>query len=695
MALLFARRIAYCLPLALMMTAACGDGADDTGQGGDGGTGGQPPTTLDADGDGISDADEGEGDADGDGVANYLDDDSDGDGIPDAVEAGDDDVETKPVDSDGDGTADFLDTDADDNGILDADELDGDFDDDGVQNYADGDDDGDGIPDWMEIKAEGADCDGDGEPDELGTADTPKDCDGDGAVDYQDLDSDADHIGDADESTADTDEDGVPDRYDDDSDGDGISDAQEAGDGDVATPPADSDDDALPDFRDLDSDNDGVTDTEELDLGTDPTNVDSDGDGVSDLVEVVAGTDPTDESDNPQANGDFVFIVPYKDPTTPPQDTVKFRTNIQYADVYFAFDTTTSMSAELTAMKDAATGIPAIVEDLRCADFNQPCNLDQDCGAGICFQNSCIQDPNAGAGCIPDLWTGVGKFDILNTYHNILSLQPDPVATANAIPGTNGGSTEAPFQPPVCISNPALCPGDTVLNCTTGGVGCPAFRNDAIRIYVQITDADDQCSGAACSQFTAATAGAALQAADIKFVSLYGTGDNGGAGTAQSVAEDIGIASGTVNSSGQPFVYLAIDADVVTNAVTAVLELARGKSLDTTIEAADADDGETVDALQFLDYLEINASGSGGCDIVSPTLDSDADSHQDEFPTLYPGKHVCWDVHPVAENTTLPATDEPQIYRATLTVRGDGSPLDQRDVYFLIPPKDVVIAPPQ
>ena len=47
---------------------------------------------------------------------------------------------------------------------------------------------------------------------------------------------------------------------------------------------------------------------------------------------------------------------------------------------------------------------------------------------------------------------------------------------------------------------------------------------------------------------------------------------------------------------------------------------------------------------------------------------------------------MCWDVHPILLNDFVPATNEPQVFRAELTVYGDGSPLDSRTVYFLIPP---------
>lgn len=691
------RSFAYCLPLVAILAAACNpgasDGIDNTGGGGGGGS-----AEGDEDGDGIKDADEGDGDADDDGIPNSEDDDSDGDGIPDDVEAGDGDPETPPVDSDEDGTPDFLDTDSDDNGIPDAEDGTDDLDDDGTADYADLDDDGDGIHDDVEIEAEGADCDDDGEEDATGSADDPNDCDGDGTPDYHDLDSDNDTIGDAHEGGLDSDGDDFRDRYDLDSDNDTFPDSEEAGDDEVATAPVDTDDDDLADYVDPDSDSDGVKDIDEAELGTDRLDVDSDDDGISDLVEVVAGTDPTDETSNPQANGDFVFVVPYQEPTTPPEDTVRFRTNIQFADVYFAFDITGSMTEELAAMRNAMTGVPQIVDDLVCGNYGDACNLDADCGVGVCFQNQCIQDPNLGSGCIPDLWTGVGRWGDQNTYKNLLSLQPSATATASAIPTTGGGGSEAIFQPSHCIADPLLCPAIPAasMTCAATGTGCPGFRDEAIKIYVQITDADNQCSGATCSSWTAASAGAALQSADIEFVSLVGFGSTGETNTVEPEvpARQLGIAAGTVDASGQPFVFRALNGEVVGQTVAALLALARGRSLDTTIDATD-DPSDSVDATQFIDYLEVNVSGTGECDIVSPTADTDGNSYHDAFPVLYPGKHVCWDVHPVLQNTTVMPTEDPQVFKAVLTVKGDGSPLDEREIFFLVPPEDVIIAPPR
>ncbi len=699
-----AGRLGVMLPFLLVACGASPSGPGGTGgAGGSGGSGGGGTGGMmgpvDTDGDTIADEDEGAGDTDGDGTPDLEDLDSDGDGISDADEAGDGILTTPPIDSDGDGVPNFKDLDSDNDGTPDLAASKDDTDGDGVPNFADVDDDGDFLPDADELVA---DCNGDGNPDA-----PPADCDGDGLNNSVDSDSDNDTIPDDQESSSDTDGDNIADYLDTDSDNDTIPDAAEAGDDVLATPPVDTDGDLAPDYVDPDSDDDGVSDQQESTIGSDPLSSDSDADGTNDLVELAAGTDLTDSTDNPQANGDFVFVVPFDQPTLPMVDTLEFRTNIQYADVYLSFDDSGSMSAELAALQ---ASLPQVIADLSCDVISMGCSIDSDCAADeICFNGACVVDPAIGAGCIPDLWTGVGKWTNLNTFKNLVSLQPNAQVTASAIPPVGGLPAEAPFQPGACVADPANCPNNATMQCTAGGVGCPAFRSDAVRIYVQISDADQQCSGAECATFTAANTGAALKAKGISFVGLYNScfgvdppancnpnnvsTDEGGMGTAFTVMSDLALATGTFNAiSGDLFIYSAADALVTQQLKKAVLDIAKGKPLYATI--ADADDpNDSVDATQFIDYLEVNVSG-GACTPVAPTTDLDNDGKKDAFPSLQPGKQVCWDLHPVAKNTTVMPTDAPQLYRATLTVSGDGSPLDSRDVYFLIPPKKIEIMPP-
>ncbi len=671
----------------LLVAAACGAGEP----GEDGGEGGGVGDLRDSDADTISDVDEGRSsdtDTDADGTPDYLDADADGDTIADAVEAGDADVATPPLDADEDGKPNFLDLDSDENGALDALEGGADFDADGIYDAADADNDGDNASDAAEFAGANADCNNDAAADVPGSPQTPQDCDSDGKANHHDLDSDGDFILDAFEGVGDTDQDGFLDRYDLDSDGDTLPDSVEAGDDDPNTAPADSDDDGTADHLDLDSDSDGLTDILEVEAGSDTKVADTDGDGVTDLIEWAGGTDPQDPADTPQANGDFVFLVPYMEPTDPLEDTLEFRTSIQYADLYFSIDTTGSMSEEFNTLQST---LSQIIQTLACDETGVACTQDSQCGTDeICFDDQCITDPNVGNGCVPDMWTGVGLWNDINTYRNYVGLQPDPAITAAAInPQGFPGGSEAIFQPPACVANPAACPGISFaqMNCAATGIGCPGYRPEAIRVYLHVSDADNQCFGGNCATFSPNYAASLLIQQDIKFVGLYGTDDCNEFNNCQQQQQynSLAILSQSVDGMGNPFVYPAADSQVQQMTVAAVLDIVRGKPIDVTIEPEDAPN-DAGDAMQFIDYLESNVSGQGNCTAGLTTIDTDANSYNDAFPQLLPGTPVCWDVHPVPMNTTVQPTDQPQLFVAKLKVLGDGSLVDDRDVFFLVPP---------
>ncbi|MDQ3030905.1 MAG: hypothetical protein M3Y87_00675 [Myxococcota bacterium] len=673
--------------LVLLVLHGCGPSPDRTGDAGGGAT---DAALSDVDGDSIADVDEGAResvDTDADGTPDFEDTDSDGDGILDSVEAGDADASTPPRDTDGDGVPDFRDLDSDNNGIGDSSELDGDVDGDGLPNSADLDDDGDSLSDVVEL---------------AGSAATPPDSDADGTPDFHDTDSDDDTISDRHEGALDTDADGLLDRFDLDSDGDSLPDATEAGDGDLATPPVDSDADTVPDYRDPDSDDDGLTDDIEVMNGTSPTNADTDGDGISDLIEFAAGTDPLDPAESPLSVGDFVFLVPFEEPPMPERDTLQFRTAIRAADVYFAFDTSTTMIEEMNALRNPTTGVPGIIERLSCVDTTVACTDDDACGVGeVCGPRGvCASDPSID-GCLLDLWTGVGRWDHIDSYRNLQSLQTDPAVTAAAIP-TAPDWWVAPTQAPACVANPANCTNADI-SCAAAGVGCPGFRAEAVRIYVQITDANDEClcgtgtnypcntSGgpARCALFPTSFAGSELATAGIRFIGLIGSGPPHGIGDATTIAREIGIASGTVNGAGEPFVYPATDAAVIDRTVEAVRAIVTEAEFDVTIDATD-EPGDAGDSLQFIERLEVNVT-AGECAPDEMTIDTDADGYHDAFTQVNPGIRVCWDVV-ARQNDAVMATRAPQVFRARLTVRADGSEVDARTVYFLIP-ADVTLPP--
>ena len=653
--------ISFLCVFSLLGLGMVGAGCDTGGGSRDAGAGDADlPSGGDADGDTITDDDElreDRLDTDGDGIEDWLDTDSDGDGLLDIDEAGDARLDTPPIDSDLDGAPDYRDTDSDNNGYTDDVEGVGDFDLDGIPNYRDVDDDNDLARDRDEL---------------AGVLDPPIDTDGDGRPNYRDPDSDNDLIMDGDEFGLDTDRDGLFDQEDLDSDADGWTDEQEAGDTDVFSPPIDSDGDTIPDFRDPDSDNDGLSDANELELGSNPRLADSDGDGVTDLIELAAGTDPNDPTVSPRTRGDFVFLVPFEEPATPNRDTLEFRTSIQFADIYFMFDASGSMSSSIDALRGA---VGSVMADLTCTDFGTTCRTDSECAVGqVCsLTGNCIEDPSM-SNCLASPWTGAAYYE--TEYRNLLSLQPDPGMTSAALSFSTFGGTEQMNRAIWGVANPMAAPGAEEMCATSmmGRVGCPNFREEAVKILVTFTDEDNDGSE------TAMQAADALNAAGITFIGVW----SGTAGSAsRNDMVEVATLSNSVDRTGAPLVFDGDGAGVVPAVTAAINEIVEGVPLRVTIEATD-EPSDAGDALQFIDYVEVNTSG-GACSAVSPVQDTDDDGRPDAFPSLLPGTPVCWDVVP-RDNTTVMPTTEPQVFRARLTVSGDGSPLDARIVFFLIPP---------
>lgn len=627
----------------------------------------------DADGDLISDADEGRAEArdtDGDGIPDFEDTDSDNDGIPDYREAGDSDLATRPVDSDYDGIPDFRDVDSDNNGRPDGvdglDDLDGDY----VSNFQDLDDDGDLIDDVFEIGPDPA---------------SPRDSDGDGTPDFHDTDSDADTIEDRIETSLDYDQDGIPNYLDLDSDDDCIPDMIEA----AGTPPVDTDGDNLFDFIDRDSDDDGLADAVEdancngvFDAGeTGAKHADSDNDGVSDLIEITAGTDPNNAADNPQANGDFVFVVPYNKPQTPLEDDLDFSTKLQAVDMYVLIDRSGSMSQEITSVKN---NLATVVKNLTCPPL----------GTG---------NP---ATCIPDLWAGAGTIGYQGAgaaaFQNHVDIKPNP--SFASIPTSEPSTTN--YLEPLSFAAWAAVTGQggsaysmssvpSRTNCTGSPAqqagyqtfGYPCFRQGALPVVLLATDEPAISTGDTYKQPSwASVAKPAFLAAKAKLVGILGSGV---AGTSvdtdlRTMATDTGAVDAANNNA--PLVFDGSGTNAAAAIENGLRTLATGLPLDISAQPVD-DPSDAVDAVgAFVDHLETLQLGTPACAAGLSDVDSNGDGHADKYVQVRTGTPVCWKVVS-KQNTTVPATDVPQLFRATVKVYGDNvTQLDERNVYFLVPP---------
>lgn len=649
-----------CAALAVVSIGSCGSSKKA------GGPDGQVATADDADGDTISDEDEGKAaltDSDGDGTPDYLDTDSDGDGIPDYREAGDSDLSTPPFDSDSDGTPDYRDTDSDANGR--ADGVDGvdDGDNDGKPDFADLDDDNDGLADVLELGTDPL---------------NPVDTDNDGKPDFRDTDSDNDTIPDLYETNADYDQDGAPNFRDLDSDGDCISDQLEAN----GVPTRDTDMDGHYDWVDRDSDNDGLLDSQEdancngvVDTGeTSPVNGDTDGDGAPDLVEVSAGTNPTDPGSNPQANGDFVFIEPYVEPQSPPTEDLAFSSKLQKVDLYVILDRSGSMTPEISNVK---ANLTTVVNDLK--------------------------------GTIPDLWAGAAAMGYSGStngeaFHHIVDISPNPsfanVPTAepngccdepepfSLYATISGGGTASIASCGIQTVQPrSTCAGSPAQVAGYNTFGYPCFRQGALPVILLATD-EGPLSGAGtnhCPNWdTSVKSLYANQKA--KIVGVIGDSpDSATQGDLNKLATDTGAVDST--NGNAPLVFPGGGTSAAAAIENGILKLANGLPLDMNAVPTD-DTSDTVDAIAaFMDHLETLQLGTPQCANGLNDIDSNGDTFKDKYLQVRTGTPVCWKV--VSKmNTTVPATDNPQLYKAFVTVYGDGiTALSTRNVWFLVPPK--------
>ncbi len=649
----------------------------------------------DADGDGIADIDEGGGtvDTDDDGTTDDLDLDSDDDGIPDAVEAGDTDLDSFPFDTDDDGVPDYRDLDSDSDAIPDAVEGAGDPDDDGFGNFADTDSDGDYIPDITE---------------------TTRDSDGDSTPDYVDIDSDNDTILDEHELFADSDIDGVPNRLDADSDDDGIPDSDEAGDDELATYPVDSDGDGRPDYIDLDSDGDGLPDGTEggcADDGPERLDPDSDDDGFSDLAEVLVGSDPCAEtSDEAFAEfTDFFFILPSG--ADPEEAPLEFSSNIVQADISLAMDTTASMGGEMANLRDAFSSsiVPTISELIPNAAFGSTTFDDFLCdghGLGVdqpfILRQRITLDETRVQAAIAALPLHSGGDHPESGYESMYQ-----TATGLGVSGC-GASVPAFDMERQYVEGVADGP--------LGGVG---FRVGSFPIVVHVTDApshDEDAYGTFAASRDEAVA--ALRNGQIRFIGVasgplprdqleYVAQQTGGrvppcawdGDRPDGCADDeccTAMDGAGVPTDGGGACPLVFDIDesgagLGSAAITAIQALANTTRFEVTTDLRrDEEEFEAtgVDTSCFIqsivpDHFEMPA---GSCASTPTIADiNPTDGIDDSYTSVTPGTALFFLV--TADNADcVEQTDLPQAFTAHIDVRGDGvTVLDTMRVTIIVP----------
>ncbi len=546
-------------------------------------------------------------------------------------------------------------------------------------------------------------------------------------------DSDADTIADQHEGVPtgiDTDEDGTPDSRDADSDNDTILDRDEAGDVNINTYPIDTDRDGEPDFRDTDSDGDGLADRLEAERGSSPVREDSDGDGATDLIEAAAGTDPNVAAQNPRARGDFVFVVPYEREPTPVRETLSFGTRIRTADVYFLMDNTQSMGGYIRTLQESIRSqlvprlraeifdvlfgvggfddypiptVDVITTRLRFGALNSECNptrSDTD-SLGIVHDSPFFQYQELTSN-LDLIETAVGRY----AEH---CGSDSPEAGVAALYALATGDSLGGYARYGSATRTSAAP------CPEGGLGAACFRPNSVPVIVFMSDEAQHnaptCDlvGGGCGPGTCRSCDygseiphaptyeatiAALRNLRARVVAITVDGGLRGIAFAERLVADTTLQLGATGVASD-YVFRADYSGVQLpdRIVQAVQAAVSGVPIDVSARIRDVQrPGEDTDAVAaFVERIEARreTSATVACTAGLETYDRpalDSDEVPDSFRRVTPGRPVCFDV--VAKrNTTVMPPREPRLFEAHIEViDAADTQLDERSVYFLVPP---------
>jgi hypothetical protein len=331
-------------------------------------------------------------------------------------------------------------------------------------------------------------------------------------------------------------------------------------------------------------------------------------------------------------------------------------------------------------------------------------------------------------GCIPDLETGVATFGEKANPSVVSFKRIDAKnlggagTTQNALPSSAPGYGDEQALRSIGADESGTANDGFLRNGCAGDAtrfGSACYRSNSLRLIVEATDESLNEDDA----FAAGTHQGIIDFAMQHNVQLIGVWSESGH-RGNLIQEWAGLASGGVpfvpvlqstnvgtpacNALG-PGAFSSIgglaraivqgDGNQSANAITCAIQ-AVVKFVKQDVQATAKNDPANVDAMgtpvdapaAFIDHIEVFMDNTAACPSYPMVQDGNADGFPDVIVGVLPGKKVCWKIF-TKMNTTVMGAPDPQLFRATISVSGQGGALlDARDVFFLVPP--VIVQPP-
>ena len=230
------------------------------------------------------------------------------------------------------------------------------------------------------------------------------------------------------------------------------------------------------------------------------------------------------------------------------------------------------------------------------------------------------------------------------------------------------------------------------MDCSTseGSIGGACFRPGALPIFIMMTDeafewaySRYKVGGSDWLYVSTNDAINALKGINGKFIGVdsWNTGSPGA-----SPANDLKAVSngtGSVDGSGNPFYYLinSNGTGLSTNIANAVEALAASVPMLVNTGKESITNPQSVDVTQFIKSITpVKRVVSGN------TINCPAECTDEAFQNVKPGTTVTFDID-FYNDIFNPTTPEPTAFKAKIHVFGEGSLVDTREVYIIVPGK--------